>query len=792
MKVSEAWLREWANPPLSSAELAESLTLAGLECAVQALEADAFAGVVVGEVLALRAHPNADKLHIAEVDVAGERALTIVCGAPNVREGMKVPVARVGARLPGGIEIGAAKLRGQSSQGMLCSARELNLSADASGLMALPADAPNGAALETYLRLNDAVFDLDLTPNRGDCLSVRGLAREISAVTGCAMKAPEIRDVPVEHKEALPIEIKDAEGCPRYTGRVVAGINARAVTPAWMNERLRRAGLRSIHPVVDVTNYVMLELGQPLHGFDLANLAGGIVVRRARPKERLRLLDGRDVELSPNELVIADHHGAKAMAGMMGGEHSGVSEATRDVFIESAFFPPSIVAGRARRYGLHTDASHRFERGVDPELPRLALERATELLIDITGGKAGPVSIAERSDLVAGNKTVRLRKARCEAVLAMRVPTDEATAILNRLGFAPKTTRDGWRVSPPTARFDIEGEHDLIEEIGRIIGFGKIPVTPLPGAVRLRPVSERAISENRIRAMLVDRGYQEAVTYSFVDPGFEADFEFPAGAVELFNPLSTEHSRLRRSLWPGLLQVLRYNLNQQRSRVRMFEIGGRFGLRGSIVEEQEMLSGLVYGPLWPEQWKDNARTADFFDLKNDIEALLSLGGDIDAWTFEADRQPALHPGRTARLMHGDEAAGWLGELSPALTSRLGFERAPLLFDLDYELISASKRRNYMAFSRFPSVRRDVAIVVDEGISAGEISQAVAAAAGETLRDLRIFDIYRGPGVDSGRKSMALGLILQESSRTLTDRDLETVIERVLSRVERDFGATLRE
>ncbi|HET7369944.1 MAG TPA: phenylalanine--tRNA ligase subunit beta [Gammaproteobacteria bacterium] len=792
MRVSESWLREWVNPDLDAAQLAEALTLAGLECGAPESVGAEFTQVVVGEVTALRAHPDADKLRIAEVEVGEKERLTIVCGAPNVRAGMKAPVALVGAKLPGGVKIRAAKLRGQPSAGMLCSARELNLSVDASGLMELPSDAPVGTALEAYLQLDDNVLELELTPNRGDCLGMRGVAREVGAISTAPVSEPAFQDAPVTGDSVFPIEIRDFDGCPRYAGRVIRGIDPAATTPVWLAERLRRAGLRPIHPVVDVTNYVMLELGQPMHGFDLANLDGGIVVRRAEAGEKLVLLDGREVTLEPDVLVIADHAGLKAMAGIMGGEHSGIQTDTCDVFFESAFFTPFAVAGRARRYGLHTDASHRYERGVDPELPRLALERATALLLEIAGGKAGPVTVAEQTEALPQRAAVRLRKSRLDRLLATTVPDEEVSGILDRLGFAPQKTAEGWTATAPSARFDIEGEHDLIEEIGRIVGFDSVPVEPLPAAVALQPVSETQVDGGRIRAAMVDRGYQEVVTYSFIEPTLEADLGLGGGVAVLSNPLSTDMSQLRRSLWPGLLQALRYNANHQQDRVRLFEIGIKFFLQDAEINEEKTMSGAVIGSRWPEQWDAASAPVDFHDVKADIEALLALGGQGDTFNFEAEAHPALHPGRCARIRRGEAGVGWLGELHPAVAEKLDLEQAPLLFELDYAAISEAKPPKYKEFSRFPSVRRDLAVVVDEATSVRAIEQAITEEAGKMLRELRVFDIYRGRGVDSGRKSIALGLILQETSRTLTDNDLEIVIGRILSRLQRDFDAVLRD
>lgn len=792
MRVSEQWLREWADPSKSVEELADSLTMAGLECGPPEPLHGAFAGVVVGEVTNLVKHPNADKLRIAIVDAGESAPLTIVCGASNVAVGLKVPVAKVGAKLPDGTKIRATKLRGEASAGMLCSASELALAEESVGLLELPSDAPIGTSLERYLGLDDNVLELDLTPNRGDCLSVHGLARELGAITETTVKKNVSQPVSVSIKTTVPIEVQDVNACPRYAGRVVKGLDLDATTPLWMSERLRRSGIRSIHPVVDVTNYVLLELGQPMHGFDLANINGGIVVRRARQGEKLTLLDGREVELETDVLVISDQKGAKAMAGIMGGEGSGVQSHTREIFLESAFFSPSTVAGIARRYGLHTDASHRYERGVDPQLPCTALERATALLLDIAGGQAGPITVTENVDALPQRRGVALRKTRLEALLGMKVANEQVQSILDRLGFSPQATEFGWKTVAPSARFDVEGEHDLIEEVGRVLGFDNVPMTPLPVVTQLQPDSEDRLDEARVRHALVDRGYQEVMTYSFIDPEMERILGLEGGVASLSNPLSSEQSQLRRSLWPGLLQALRYNANHQQHRVRLFEIGMRFFRNESGVTEDKMISGVVYGNRWPEQWGARSQPGDFYDVKADIEAIFALGNNTVVDEFQASNHAALHPGRCAKITRAGAVAGWLGELHPALARKLGFEKAPILFELAADIISECRSVQVSEFSRFPSVRRDLAVIVDENVDVGTLRDAVYTEAGTLLRDLVVFDIYRGPGVDSGRKSVALGLILQESSRTLTDGDLDAVIKRVLSRLEHDFNAMLRD
>jgi phenylalanyl-tRNA synthetase beta chain len=789
MKVSEHWLREWVNPKRDIRNLAEQLTLAGLEVESILNYEAAFSHVVVGEVLELVPHPDADKLRICTVS-SGKQKHQVVCGAPNVYIGMRAPLALPGADLPNGLKMKPTKLRGVESHGMLCSAKELGLYDDATGLMVLPADAPVGKPLGDYLGLPDTVLDIKLTPNRGDCLSVAGLARELAAINNMAVKTPRIAAIRSRSQDQLPVVLKAAAGCPLYTGRVIKGLRTGASSPPWLTERLRRSGLRPIHPVVDVTNYVMLELGQPMHAFDLRHLEGGIVVRWALQDEPLVLLNGRQIALSKDVLVIADHKKAKALAGVMGGEDSGVSTDTADIFLESAHFAPQAIAGRSRRFGLSSEAAHRFERGVDPVLPRRALERATALLLAITGGRPGPVVETRTEKQGHKHHPVRLRKNRLASVLGLSIPDREVAGTLERLGMRLKATAQGWQVTPPSYRFDVMQEEDLIEEIGRMHGYDRIPVTPLQATVQVGQAKEERISIGRLRETMVQRGYFEVITYSFVSQQLDSQLADGGGVVELANPISAEMSQLRRSLWPGLLQTLRHNLNRQQGRIRIFEIGRKYLMQHLDIKEFNSIAGLAYGRVEPEQWGIPEARVGFEDMKSDLEALFAISGVSP--NFEAASHRALHPGKSAAIYSGKQQLGWLGELHPKLAEQLDLQSPAILFELNTDVLSRAHVPIFKPISRFPSVRRDIAVVVPESVSAAALESCVAKAAPAMLQEIRLFDIYRGTSIDSGLKSVALGLILQDSSRTLTDEAADEIIAQVVERLRRKLGATIRD
>ncbi len=792
MKFSEAWLREWVNPSISTKELGHCLTMAGLELDSIEPAAPFFDKVVVARVDKLAPHPDADKLRVCQVDDGSGNVAQVVCGAPNVTEGMRVPFAQVGAQLPGDLKIRKAKLRGVESLGMLCSAKEVGLSEDSSGLMSLPEDAPLGQSLRDYLVLDDAVLDVDLTPNRADCLSIAGIARETSVLTASALSAPEIPTIQATTQRVFDVEVLEPSACPRYAGRVIEDIDPVAITPLWLQEKLRRSGLRSINPVVDVTNYVMLELGQPMHAFDLNQLDGGIQVRMAQQDEVLTLLDGQEVKLDSDTLLITDHERPLAMAGIMGGLNSGVTDASRTIFLESAFFAPQSIAGRARKHGLHTDSSHRFERGVDPELQLRAIERATALLLKITGGRPGPIIEQVSDEHLSSSATIVLRATQVKRVLGIDLGKAEVLRILEGLQCRVETTAQGWSVTPPSFRFDMQIEVDLIEELGRIYGYERIPTHAAPFSPVIQDMNERRITLNRLRALLVDHGYQEAITYSFIDPALEQAFNPDHSPRMLANPISTELSAMRSSLLPGLIKALQYNLNRQQSCVRLFEAGRRFDAAGENGPEKVMLAGVLTGEVTPKAWDQPARIADFFDIKGDVQALLGTAGIRKDIGFEVAVHPALHPGQSARVDYRGATIGWIGALHPRLQEMLGIEQNVYMFELDVDGLAEGLLPHFEILSRYPAIRRDIALVVDEGVTAAQITSSIHAEEVQELKEVHLFDVYIGKGVPDGRKSVALGLILQDLSRTLTDNEVEQIQSRLISRLTRDTGATLRE
>jgi len=790
MKFSEAWLREWVNPKLDTQQLTDQLTMAGLEVDSVEPVAAGFSGVVVAEVLSVETHPDADKLRVCQVAAGAEAPLQIVCGAPNVCAGMKAPLATVGGRMPGDMKIRKAKLRGVVSHGMLCSARELGLSDEHQGLMDLPVGAPVGSDLRDYLGLNDVTIDVDLTPNRGDCLGMEGVAREVGALTRTDLTPPVFEAVAAVVDDQLPIDVQSPEACPCYLGRVIRGIDPNAETPLWMKEKLRRGGIRSLGPVVDVTNYVLLELGQPMHAFDLKRLSGGIEVRYARAGETLTLLDERAVELDEETLLICDQHKALALAGIMGGIDSGISEATDSLFLEVACFAPEIIAGRARRYGLTTDASYRFERGVDPHLQQRAMQRATALLLELLGGQAGPVVESASQQCPAQKSAIALRRARIERLLGY-VPTDaQVEDILSRLGVSVQANDEGWTATPPGYRFDLTMEADLIEEVGRVFGYNQLPTASNRGDLIMRPLPEAATPLERVQAILVDRDYQEAITYSFVDAALLHELDPDSQPVALANPISSEMSVMRSSLWAGLVGAVQYNLSRQQGRIRLFETGLKFVMQDDVIKQNNVLSGIVVGSRLPEQWGTAKDAADFFDVKGDVEALLKMSG-ADAG-FRAENHAALHPGQTAAIVVDDERIGWLGCIHPRLAQKFEIPRKTYLFELKLDVLLKGRLPRFEKLSRFPSIRRDLSIVVNVETATGALCDSISQQAGSLLKDLLVFDVYQGSGIESGRKSVALGLILQDSSRTLTDVDVDTVITAITDQLKKQFKATLRE
>ena len=792
MKVSEQWLREWVSPRLDAKALGERLTMAGLEVGSVTPAGAPLAGVVVGEIRSTEPHPSADGLHICRVNVGNNKMLTIVCGASNARAGMKIPVALPGATLPNGMVVGERTFRdGTVSAGMLCSAEELGLEEKSEGLLDLGTDGKIGASVADALSLDDSILEVELTPNRGDCLSVRGLAREVSTLTGAKLAGPRLRTIKARSKRRFDVKLEAAADCPRYVGRVIEAIDPNAVTPLWMRERLRRGGQRAIHPVVDVTNYVMLELGQPMHGFDLDKLSGRIVVRQAQGGESVALLDGSSVEVDQGTMLIADQNGPVALAGIMGGQDSAVGQGTRHVFLESAYFRAETVAGRARTLGKQSESSHRFERGVDPSLQRDAIERATELLLAVAGGRPGPVIERSARKHLPKTKPIELREARVELLLGTRIPANAIAAILKGLGMRVARNGRNFRVTPPTWRFDIRREVDLIEELARVHGYDKIPSTRPKIEMAAPPVPEGHIHEARLRAALVDRDYHEVITYSFVDPKLQALLDPDTAPLMLANPISADMAAMRTSLWPGLLQAVIYNQNRQQTRMRLFEIGRRFRPAGADLNQETCLAGVVVGGAAAEQWGVALRPVDFHDAKADVEALFALTGRSAELQFVPARQSALHPGQSASILLDGKIVGTLGTIHPEIQTKLGLDRTAVVFEVSLQALTQATIPRFRELSKFPALRRDLALVVADDVPARTVMDCVQKAAGELLVNLELFDEYRGKGIDSGRKSLALGLTLQDSSRTLKEAEVDAVVSRVIAALQTDLGAQLR-
>ena len=805
MKVPYAWLSEWVAVPWEARELGSRLTMAGFEFEGIEPAAPEFSGVVVAEIFSAERHPQADKLQVCRVSTGQGEPLQIVCGASNARAGLKSALAVVGAKLPGDVRIKAAKLRGVESFGMLCSARELGLAESSAGILELPADAPVGRSLREYLQLDDAVLELNITPNRGDAMSIIGIAREVAALSGKELSGPDITPVGATRRDTFPIVLDAPAACPKFVGRVIRGVNNKATTPVWMRERLRRAGIRSISPVVDVTNYVMLELGQPMHAYDLGKLHGEIHARMGRAGEKVELLDGQTVEVDADVLVIADTEGAVGLAGIMGGQRTAVSPDTTDVFLEVAYFAPDAILGRARRWGLVTDASQRFERGVDPAHQERAMERATALILSIAGGSTGPMVVAQHAEHLPQRAPVELRRSQLRRLLGFDVEPARVQQTLQALQMTVEPTQQGWRVTPPPHRFDITIEPDLIEEVARIVGYDAIPETDALAPQRFRSLPEEVPQERVLLEALAMRGYQEAITFAFVDPALQGRLFPDRPALVLANPIASDMSVMRVSLWPGLLHAALENQRRQQDRIRLFEHGARFvvdagasagGAQGEQrVQEVESLAGIACGLRLPEQWglpRELRTPVDFYDVKGDVEALIAATGAEASLTFEAAELPCLHPGRTARIQRDGRTVGWIGELHPALVRELGFMTAPVLFELDVQTALRVERPSYREISRFPHVRRDLAVIVDESVALSALLERVTLTASGLLRTCRVFDVYRGPGIESGRKSVALGLIFQDISRTLTDEDVDRAVDAIVADLRVSLNAKIRE
>ena len=798
MQVSESWLKEWVDINIGTAELAERLTLAGLEVASTdpVTELDGSPRnqekLVVGQITDIHPHPTADRLKVCQVDVGKPKLLKIVCGAPNARKGLIVPVAKNGAKLPG-IAIKKSEIRGVQSEGMLCSIAELGLYDQAAGLMELDAKAMPGTLLFEYLDLEDYVFEIDLTPNRGDCLSVQGIAREVSALTGERLRKFRVKKVRSTSERQLPIVLQAPDSCSRFVGRAIHGINMHAITPDWMKEKLRRSGLRSINPVVDITNYVMLETGQPMHAYDFDKLSGGIVVRMAGNNEKLNLLDGSKVTLSPEFLVIADHDKAVGLAGIMGGDSTAISERTKNIFFEAAFFSTSGILGKARQLGMHTDASHRFERGVNPYGQTDAVERATSLLVEIAGGEPGKVCHAFDRKHLPSVRAINFDKSEIPRLLGIKIPATKVRSILQRLGMQVENISTGWKVTPPAWRFDISGQHDLVEEVGRCFGYDKVSPRMPASIARIGGYPESSVGLSKVKNILTCLGYSESINYSFLDSDFQKMLMECKKGIMLANPLADNLAEMRQSLLPGLLSTLMRNLNHQHSRVRIFESGNVFHRRGKSRSETPRIAALATGLLLPKQWGAQAREVDFFDIKGDLEQLLAVVGARGSRTFafKPGTHPALHPGQSATIYKGRRTIGHLGQLHPAKQTALDIEKPVFMFEIDLEAISTADLPQYVPISRFPPVQRDLAVVVDKEVPAATILDVVNQSAGEQLKKLELFDIYTGERVENNKKSFAFSLTFQSESSSLKAGEIEAIIENIIKALQNAAGAQLR-
>ena len=784
MRVPESWLRTFVDPPLDTAALAERLTMGGLEVENVETAAPPFTGVVVARILAVEPHPNADRLRVCRVDAGGD-ALQVVCGAPNAAAGMTVPLAREGASLPGGLSIKRAAVRGVESHGMLCSAKELGLSDDASGLLALDDALKPGTDFRAALALDDAIYTLKLTPNRADCLSMLGVARDVSALTGAPLAKPDAAPVAASSTTTRAVRIDEPQGCPRFGGRTIEGIDATKPTPAWMRARLERAGIRAISAVVDVTNYVMLELGQPMHAYDARHLDGALVVRFARAGEQLTLLNGDVLKLEPDLLLVCDEKKPLGLAGIMGGEHSGIAHDTTTVYLEAAYWNPAVIQGRMRRLGFTSDAGYRFERGVDPELGPAAIERATRLILDICGGRAGP-----RTDVKAtlpARAPVRVRTSRIERLLGVPVPADAIAGVFARLQLPAARDGEGFVVTPPSWRFDLAIEEDFVEEVARVRGYDAIPTEPRAHVQRMLPRPEARRSPFAVRRRLAMRDWHEVVTFGFVSSATERALDPDAKPVAVANPIAAHLDVMRTSLLPGLIDVAKANASRRETRVRIFEVGRVFRRDGAGLVQPLKVGGLATGSALPEQWGTPTRAVDLFDVKADLAALCAPR----VLATIAAPHPALHPGRSASVAIDGEVVGWLGELHPALVRRFELPAAPVAFEIDLAALTERPVPEGRPPSRFPMVRRDLALVVDEAVPVQALVDRLAAAAAPFVVAVRPFDLFRGGGLPNGRKSVAILVLMQDTARTLTDAEIDRAVESLAATARDSFGATLR-
>ena len=791
MKISENWLRTWVNPAIDSDTLSDQLTMLGLEVDELAPVAKPFTGVVVGEVLTVEQHPDADRLRVTTVNIGSGEPLQIVCGAPNVRAGMKAPVATIGAILPGDFKIKKGKLRGVESQGMLCGASEIDLEDKIDGLLELPDDAPVGVNIREYLKLDDNVIDISITPNRGDCFSIRGIAREVAVINQLQMNEPEIKSVDATITDEKKVVI-NTDGAPRYLGRVIKNVNVKAATPEWMEQALARSGIRTHSILVDVTNYVLMELGQPMHAFDLAKIEGAVHVRQAQPQEKLQLLNDQEVELQEDVMVIADDQKALAIAGIMGGLASSVTDDTTDIFLESAFFAPLAIAGRARRFGLHTDSSQRYERGVDFELPLIAMNRASQLIQELAGGEFGPITVVEKSDLLPKREAIELKQAQVDQLLGYKVAAEFITDALTRLGCEVTVQANGeWSVVPPSHRYDMAIYQDLIEEVARIDGYDNIQISLPSMDVQLAKYQDR-FEIAQLRQTVVTLGYQEAISFSFADAKLEKQLNPQVSPLMLANPISSDLAAMRSTLLSSLIPCVQYNLNRQQSRVRFFELGLRFDYQNanSIQDLKQIptLALVAVGSREPESWHAKPQPMDFFDFKGEVEEILAAGR-VKVEYVRSER-PWLHPGQSAEILVDGQSIGYLGRLHPSLENELDLSTT-WVAELDQAAVLQSYVSNFTELSRFPSVRRDIALLISDNINVRDIQQLIEKTGGELLDSTWLFDVYTGQGVEEGKRSLAFALLWQHPSRTLEDAEIKSGMDNIIQVLENTYQATLR-
>jgi phenylalanyl-tRNA synthetase beta chain len=791
MKFSEQWLRQWVNPSISSKELLEQLTLAGLEVATARPVSASFTDVIIGNVLSVTPHPNADRLRVCQVEIGDHVPLSIVCGAANVREGLNVAVAKIGAVLPN-LVIKKSKLRGVESSGMLCSESELGLTETSTGIMELAVDAPIGENIRTYLKLDDFIIDIELTPNRGDCLSILGIGREVAAINKLNL-IEEVEEEPLTTSsfsdDEIAVNIVSSKDCLHYVGRVIRGVNNQVNTPPWMKERLRRSDVGLISPIVDITNYVMLELGQPLHAFDLNFVRKGIEVRLAHPDEKIQLLDQRQLTLDPTDLLVISDNKPVALAGIMGEQGSGVSLETTDIFLESALFNSARISKTARRLGIFTESSHRFERGVDVKLQKRAIQRCTQLILEIANGLPGP--LIERGEIIHEKNSILLRRHRIEQILGIKFNDEEIVDILERLNMEVIQSGVNWQVTPPSYRQDLQTEVSLIGELARLKGYNQIPSVPLQAELKFLPIPEKKLTLANIKKLFTDRGYQEAITYSFVDPSYEKLLALQPKPLSLLNPISVDLSVMRTNHWPGLLKTYQYNAYRQQSRVRLIEIGLCFDNTQAELLQGWRLGGLCAGPLMPEQWGEARRSVDFHDIRNDIESLLKLAKKSN-YDFQKVEHPALHPGKSAKIICDQVVIGLIGALHPSLAQKLDIQQPLYLFDLKLDSIMNTSLPSYTPISKFPAIRRDLALIMAKDVEAGSIKKYILNWQGELLRDVQIFDVYQGKGIDVDKKSIAFSLVFQHVSRTLVDAEINDFMQKIVAGLYNEFNATLRD